>query len=938
MPSPALILPLLVCATAHPTVGFGGLPADLPPWGAALLAQIGTMQGEISTMKATISTQSDIVTRQSRTIADHSARIEELEAGSPRQPRGGQGMKTEDDRRLLQQQVPASSGRVVHVHSTSVLTHQTPGNHDGRHRRMQGPPSCGSVRAQAVQDECCNEPSEDCSGGAPHTCNSGCSSVFLPFWTDCSVALHLQNTPLYQSTVALCRANTGVSGGISNVGGGNVVREFQLVCADGSTNCVPSCGTSLHGDLLLLAVNGEDSKYSCELHNGLYSWVGPAADGGFIGSDVTTFVSAVVSGAAGLFVLTMQVSSSISTLLTIEPGQTVSIGGNSSHSVVWGTGGFSIMQHGSLTLSELMINGPITVAQGATLQLSNVQLQNFACLTVGQGSNVVLASGQTRPPACAVCNPIPHCHTQQCTGAGVSVCARCNAGYYAFRRVSQAVNAAGSCVDNSNTAASAGLTRTSTGSFTFTFSGTLPNDLISGNLTLTASAGNAAETTVVSLTGTGIETLGVSLTVNAAQLSLAQLQLAIPSTTISNGGSLSVRNVSGSMTHFTVSDATFNHDASNFYLSQAVSFANAGTISLSDANFGPATSLSVSHGTACNITASDLPTSPQPAPSPPLPCQGKGCDDEDPDGPGGDQHGHSAPSLNGLTVTDATFSLAAASTLSLGGTLRFDNAGTVSLIGTDVSASNLLAIGGGTVCYVTSLALPRLDLFDAGSTLTITAVTLPHHPELGAQSGTVTVNTDGTFAGQPPSLVAALLPGDPQCARPYTTLNDAWRGIGSCAGSPGLCMGHSDATTCTIVGMLPHCVATGVGGDRWYRFEGVGGDALPLTPSSCGTSFGLWLTGWSCQPCRTNSDCTNGGCNTDDNTCRPPSHFNAHGRYPAAAEGVVEMTACGASNTYTCIDSVNIGVVRCAGFLLWRLPFAMPASQGAYCTTTSGIF
>ena len=57
------------------------------------------------------------------------------------------------------------------------------------------------------------------------------------------------------------------------------MHEFRLVCSDGSTNCVPQCDSRLHGDLLLLAVNGEDSKYSCEFHHGQHSWIGPAAEG-----------------------------------------------------------------------------------------------------------------------------------------------------------------------------------------------------------------------------------------------------------------------------------------------------------------------------------------------------------------------------------------------------------------------------------------------------------------------------------------------------------------------------------------------------------------------------------------------------------------------------------------------------------------------------------
>jgi hypothetical protein len=39
---------------------------------------------------------------------------------------------------------------------------------------------------------------------------------------------------------------------------------------------VPECSEELHGFLMLLNIEGDDSKLSCELHRGLYSWVGAA--------------------------------------------------------------------------------------------------------------------------------------------------------------------------------------------------------------------------------------------------------------------------------------------------------------------------------------------------------------------------------------------------------------------------------------------------------------------------------------------------------------------------------------------------------------------------------------------------------------------------------------------------------------------------------------
>ena len=66
----------------------------------------------------------------------------------------------------------------------------------GKHRRAQagdgyGQGSCGDVASRSAQitATCCDEPMEDCSGGYLHTCNAGCAAIFLPFWTECRLAL-----------------------------------------------------------------------------------------------------------------------------------------------------------------------------------------------------------------------------------------------------------------------------------------------------------------------------------------------------------------------------------------------------------------------------------------------------------------------------------------------------------------------------------------------------------------------------------------------------------------------------------------------------------------------------------------------------------------------------------------------------------------------------
>ena len=63
-------------------------------------------------------------------------------------------------------------------------------------------------RTRAVNDECCNEPTEDCSSGRPAVCNAGCARIVLPFFDDCYDALG-ERASDFDSVVALCREALG---------------------------------------------------------------------------------------------------------------------------------------------------------------------------------------------------------------------------------------------------------------------------------------------------------------------------------------------------------------------------------------------------------------------------------------------------------------------------------------------------------------------------------------------------------------------------------------------------------------------------------------------------------------------------------------------------------------------------------------------------------
>ena len=60
--------------------------------------------------------------------------------------------------------------------------------------------------------------------------------------------------------------------------GRGLAEQLNLQCTDGTAaaECVPECSEGYHGYLMLLNIDGDDSKLSCELQHGYYSWVGAA--------------------------------------------------------------------------------------------------------------------------------------------------------------------------------------------------------------------------------------------------------------------------------------------------------------------------------------------------------------------------------------------------------------------------------------------------------------------------------------------------------------------------------------------------------------------------------------------------------------------------------------------------------------------------------------
>ncbi len=151
-----------------------------------------------------------------------------------------------------------------------ALCHQEACDEGSKGRRTQSVRACKPSdlerRITEINSRCCDEADEDCGQGYPSVCNTGCAEVFLPFMAECQSALG--GSSQFEPAVALCEATSAPS----------LAEQLNVRCTDGTVDgdCVPTCSDKYHGFLMLLNIDGDDTKLSCELQHGLYSWLGAA--------------------------------------------------------------------------------------------------------------------------------------------------------------------------------------------------------------------------------------------------------------------------------------------------------------------------------------------------------------------------------------------------------------------------------------------------------------------------------------------------------------------------------------------------------------------------------------------------------------------------------------------------------------------------------------
>eukprot|EP01050_Picozoa_sp_SAG11_P014492 SAG11_NODE_1792_length_4254_cov_20.360770_1_plen_639_part_00 len=325
----------------------------------AMLYEFGQLTNKTRVDMERVTIQVNMTDKRTKVDAQKmTARLDQCETNST------QKRRTQDAEQVV------GNAEIVHIFKRSVSTTHLSGRVDesesnGGHRLLGEGADCSSAeitqQIDAINVECCDEPGEDCSAGHVRTCNAGCGALIMPLWTACRPQLG-SAAKVLQDAVALCPPpNVSPTRMDANM--------FMVTCPPGEAadDCIPMCEEAVHGYLLLLNINGEDAKLTCELHHDGYSWVGGASDGGYIGAVFEAFFSSVISGAAGTYIVTIMANQTVHTDVTIQPGQVVAINGDRAlpQQPTWGSGLLTVAETGSLSLSYMQIASNIIIAAGA---------------------------------------------------------------------------------------------------------------------------------------------------------------------------------------------------------------------------------------------------------------------------------------------------------------------------------------------------------------------------------------------------------------------------------------------------------------------------------------------------------------------------------------------------------------------------------------------
>ena len=159
---------------------------------------------------------------------------------------------------------------------------------------------------------------------------------------------------------------------------GTGVQQYHAFCTSVDVaSCVPECNAEHHGYELLATIDGTDTKFSCNLAHGLYSWMGAASEGGYLGSDSAAFSTAIRSGAAGFYMFS-QAAAEVSCVasLTIRADQHVKMS-TTNLEAVW--------RHSSVAVANTLgVNSAMEVLARATLTISGIAVEGQLAVLGGE--------------------------------------------------------------------------------------------------------------------------------------------------------------------------------------------------------------------------------------------------------------------------------------------------------------------------------------------------------------------------------------------------------------------------------------------------------------------------------------------------------------------------------------------------------------------------
>eukprot|EP01047_Picozoa_sp_COSAG01_P031973 COSAG01_NODE_2293_length_7967_cov_83.137646_4_plen_903_part_00 len=289
------------------------------------------------------------------------------------------------------------------------------------------------------------------------------------------------------------------------------------------------------------------------------------------------FFSAVLSGASGLYIITLATSPSISTHLTIQPGQNVQISADSLQLAAppaWGSGGFSVAERGKLALTYVTVAGGIYAAMGASgLVLSQCVLQDVRLTMAGARVSIGSSSGTLSGVTM--------------TGGTLTMDAGSSIAFSGTMSLANAGRVAltGKTFSDARVTVGAGSDLDIT-----SCSGTLSGVTMTGG-TLTMDAGSS-----IAFSGT------MSLA-NAGRVALAGKTFSSSAyVTVGAGSDLDITGCSGTLSGVTMTGGTLTMDAASpVALSGRVSLSTSASVALRGQQFSNA-QLAVNSGSAANIT------------------------------------------------------------------------------------------------------------------------------------------------------------------------------------------------------------------------------------------------------------------------------------------------------------------------------------------------